>query len=486
VSALRFATARVPRLHREGALAVLAAVAIGLCLGGLAIGYQLRHKTTTELAIGAVAVALLCVIWGNPRRMLLAAVAFDIPLEWGKYLSYNTTLANVGEITGVQITISTLSVAGLYVLWAFDRRARGGAAYRPRLMPAWPLIAYVAINALSLLAATNRTLGSYELVLLAQTLLLYIYVVSTARTRTDVEFIALALLAGMALESLLIMLTYATGWSPSFLGLKNRSDAGEFSGRAGGTVGSPNSAAAYLCLMVPLGIGVLVSSAGGWLRRVALAAVPLGIIALLATESRGGWISFAISVAIIGIWAIRRGLLSARTATVLAVGAAALVIAFWGPITQRIAGNDNGSASSRISMIKLASKMIEAHPVLGLGVNNVGINIPVYAGPQFDGQWLYTIHDKYLLVWAEAGIFALIAFLWFLGVTLRRGWRSIRAGDPLLSPIALGLTAGVVGQLVHMGVDTFQAQAQVEGLWLVAALIAAIHLMTRRQRAQSR
>lgn len=478
------------RLHRvtgtafRGSVpAVLGAVGAGVLLGGLAVGYQVRHKTTTELAIGAVAIALICVIAGHPRRFLLAVVAFDLPLEWGKYLHWNPTLASVGEIPGFQVSLTTLALAGLYALWAFNRT--GGAPRRPVLRPALPLFVYLAVNVASFFVASNKSLSAYQLEMLTQTLLLYIYVVSTVRTRSDVRYVVAALLAGLLLESALILIMYVTGFSPSFLGLKNHIAGSDYNGRIAGTFGTPNGAAAYLCLMVPLALGVLASSATGRLRQLALTASPLGVIALLVTQSRGGWIAFSISTAIIGAWALRRRLLAARTTAVAAIGVLALVIAFWGPISQRLTGSDGGSASSRVSLAKMAEKMIVAHPLLGVGVNNYGINIPKYAGPEFDGSWIYTVHDKYLLVWAEAGIFALLAFVWFLLATLRRGWRCNLASDRLLSPLAVGMAAGLAGQLVHMGVDIFQDRAQVEGLWLVAALLASMELILRRERRQA-
>lgn len=456
-----------------------AAIAGGIFLGSLAVAYQVRHKTTTDIAIGAVVVAMICVIAGNPRQFMLAVVAFDLPLEWGKYTHWNPTLASVGEIPGFQISLTTISLGALYALWALHRSREGRA--RPLLRPALPLILYVAFNVASLFGASNKTLSFYLILMLAQTLLLFIYVVSTFRTRADVRFLITALLAGALLESLLILVMYATGFSPNFLGLKNHVDVADFGKRIGGTFGTPNGAAAYLCLMLPLALGVLMSSERGLIRGLAIMTLPTGVLSLIITQSRGGWVSFAISAGLIGIWAVRQRLIDPRTVAIAGVAAIAVIVVLWGPIGHRLLGNDNGSASSRVSLAKMAEQMIKAKPLFGVGVNNYGINLPNYAGPQFDGAWMYTVHDRYLLVWAEAGVFALLAYLTFLGVTLRRGWRALRRRDPLLSPIAVGLTAAVAGQMVHMAVDIFQDRPQVEGLWLVAALIAAIELITRHE-----
>jgi hypothetical protein len=44
----------------------------------------------------------------------------------------------------------------------------------------------------------------------------------------------------------------------------------------------------------------------------------------------------------------------------------------------------------------------------------------------------------------------------------------------LLAPLALGFTAGLIGQTVHMNADIFQSRPQVQLLWLVAALLVAM------------
>jgi O-antigen ligase len=125
-------------------------------------------------------------------------------------------------------------------------------------------------------------------------------------------------------------------------------------------------------------------------------------------------------------------------------------------------------------MAQLAWNMIEDHPLLGVGVNNVGVRIPDYKGPEFAGHFLYTIHNRYLLAWAEAGIGAAIALVWFLLATLGRAARAARAVDPLVAATGLAIGGAVAAQAVHMSVDIFQSRPQTQGLWLVAGLAAAL------------
>jgi putative inorganic carbon (hco3(-)) transporter len=468
-------------IRRSRASEIGAAALAGSALGALSLSYQLRPKTSTELAIAAVAVGLACVIFGDPRRFLLAAVVFDIPLEWGKNVSSQKNDVIFGGITGLQISVTTLSLAGLYALWALQPRARGRTPRRALLATVLPLIAYFGVTALSLLVARYRTLGAYEVELIGQTVLMFIYVAGNVRTRNDVDFLATVLIVAILLESGLIAFVKATGYNFSFLGVGSTTSS-NYGARVGGTLGSPNDAAAYIALLLPLGLVMLASPTSVRLRRLTLAAVLLGIIALVETGSRGGWVSFAVSVAFLAIWAIRRRIVQARTVVAAAAVLMVLLAPLYGTITARLTTNDNGSAQSRVSLATIAWHMVETHPVLGVGINNEPMLVRSYAGPQFDGSWLSIVHDQYLLIWSESGIFALSAFLWFLAATVRRGLRVANARDPVLSPVALGLTAGVVGRLVHMTVDHFDQRVDLQSLLLAASVLAAIELILRRER----
>ncbi len=45
------------------------------------------------------------------------------------------------------------------------------------------------------------------------------------------------------------------------------------------------------------------------------------------------------------------------------------------------------------------------------------------------------MHNKYLLIWSEAGPVALMAFLLLVGTTILLGWRARRAQDPLIAAV---------------------------------------------------
>jgi O-antigen ligase len=471
-------------LHSPRATGIGAGGAAGLALGAAAYGAGTAHSQVAGLALLAVVAPFVAMAVGDVRKFLLIALVFDIPLQWDVNLGWDQSAANLGSLGGLNLSITTIALAGLYCLWAAERTRPRPSMPALRWAPALPLLAYIAVSGLSILVARNRTLGGYELALLIQTLLLFVYIVTTVRTREDIQTIAIALTAALFMESVFIVGLRLTGSSVNIAGLTSHSDpavAGS-TARLGGTIGAPNTAAAFLCLLLPLTAGLLASPVSRAVRWLCLATLPIGVIALIVTESRGGLISLGISALVLVVVVTRRGLVPVRSVIVGLAVVALAIVPLWGTVTSRFTTNDQGSASSRLTLATLASNMIRDHPLLGVGLNNVSLNVPDYAGPEYDGTFVYTVHNKYLLVWSEAGLLALLAFVWFLGATIRRGWRCANAGDPQLSPLALGLTAALLGQLVHMGVDLFQSRPQVQTLWMDAALLAAMVAITDREK----
>ena len=83
------------------------------------------------------------------------------------------------------------------------------------------------------------------------------------------------------------------------------------------------------------------------------------------------------------------------------------------------------------------------------------------------------VHNRYLLIWTEAGIGALVAFVLFLVTTVRNGWRARHHPDPLVSGAAIGLAAAVAGMAVHMNFDIFLARPPNQALWIAGGVLAA-------------
>jgi O-antigen ligase len=443
----------------------------------------------TVLSAPVLLVSALIQLLCHPfvRKWLLAVMILDIPLECGTHLGFRPDAAVLGAIEGFDLSITSLALGGLWIGWIFSARANNE---KLRVSVHWPIVAYTLIVAASWFVATDGTLSLFQVFLLVQMLFFYIYVSSNVHSRNEIAWILWLLLAGAVLESLLVLAMALTGNDLSFLrivGIKTRIDlpgpAGGFT-RPGGTVGSPNYTSAYLGMLMTLAVCVWQMQVLRSWRRLAISVFFLAAIALACTFSRGGWIAVVLSLAILGVSRWRQGGLSRRTAaaSIAALILAATFLLVPNPISARALGDDEGSAHSRIPLMRLAFRVIEANPLLGVGANNFGTVMNDYAGSEFRHEWIYTVHNQFLLVCAETGIFGLMAYLWILLSVIRNGWRIWKAGDEMFSPLALSMVAAVCGLMSHMFVDIFSGRAVVQLVWLFAALLTAMGTILARER----
>ncbi len=461
----------------------LVASALGLFFGAYTIALSTRSPHWRPLFIIAVLLPAVGIIVGDLRRLLLAALVFDVPFSIGHHFGYNLDAAKLGSLGGLNVSLTTFAIPMLYALWLGNALVRRGDGTRPWLRPAIPFAAYVGFAIISIQQASSPSLSVFELFMLVQSLTIFIYIASTVRSREDVTFVVAMLAAAVLLESLAMLATYVTKHDFSFAGISTRIDpatsAADNVSRVGGTVGGPNAAAAFLDLLLAPLLAMALAPVRRSYRLIATAAFTLGIIALVLTLSRGGWIAVGISCGFVVAYAWQRGWIPGFGPAMVLVGLGVALFVFRNALLVRFLGNDAGAASSRIPLMVLALHMIQDHPIWGVGANNFGINIAHYATPEFGADWLYTVHNKYLLIWAEDGIGALIAFASFLILTLRSGWRCRQMTDQAMSLIAVGLTAGFFAQMIHMAVDILNGRQQVQLLVIVAGLIAALVAIKR-------
>ncbi|HYW98490.1 MAG TPA: O-antigen ligase family protein, partial [Candidatus Elarobacter sp.] len=338
----------------------------------------------------------------------MAIVILDIPIQFGTYLFYRPLDAARGALKGLSVSATTFALAALYTSWVVRALARRTPRDRSSLQINLPLVAYLAITALSVLVAGDQTLSLFEVYLLLEACLIYFYVANNVRTRQDVMFVVSLLLGGCLFESLVITVmkftvTASTTWDyPIHIIAEGLGDSGRM--RIGGTIGVPNVAGAYLSVMLAFAAGILFADLGKTYKWLASAVLGLGGVALIFTFSRGAWIALVLAMVVLCFVQWRqRGISLKRPIAILAV-ITLLYLPLHGVISERLFGNDQGSAEARIPLNKLAFRMIADNPVLGVGANNFTSAMDQYATSEFRHEWLWAVHNKYLLILAETGI----------------------------------------------------------------------------------
>jgi O-antigen ligase len=218
------------------------------------------------------------------------------------------------------------------------------------------------------------------------------------------------------------------------------------------------------------------------LRRLATPAMLLAALALIATLSRGGWIELLLSFAIVLLATWRRSGISLRSIALVFGGCLVVFLFLYipNPVSTRVFADDNGSAQSRIPLMRLSYRMISANPLMGVGANNFVAVMNGYAGSEFRHAWIYTVHNEFLLVCSETGIIGLAVFSWIFLDLVRRAWRLWQSQDPQFAPLGLGIVAAIGGYMLHMTVDIFSERGLFQLIWTLAACIAVCEMILRQ------
>jgi putative inorganic carbon (hco3(-)) transporter len=451
---------------------------VGGSLGGLA-ALAARLPPAYALAlVGAALAPFVVMVVGHPRRLLLAVVMLDLPFALDVNFFYRPDAAALNALGGVNVSLSLLALCGLYVLWGLRTVARVGRLPPGSILNGCvPLALYTALVVTSAVVAADVVLASFEIALRVQLFLLFVYLVGTVRSHGDVKYIMALLMAGLALQGLVMIGVRLVGSSIDVGPFTARIDQ---SGRVGGTLGGANSAAGYLTLLLAPAATMLLTPVSRRLKLLAAAALAFGIPALVFTGSRGGWLAFALSIVIVGLGGLRRGFV--RPPVLLAGAALGILfgLAMFGTIAERITQDDNGSAAGRLPLMQIAFHLISQRPLFGVGANNFALAMRDYADTGgLALRWTSVVHNQFLLVWSEVGAVGLTAFLAFLAHTLLRARDCTLGGDRLTGPLALGLAAGIAGHMTHMLGDFFNGRLHVQLLYISAALIIAMSAMRK-------
>lgn len=435
-------------------------------------------QSMTDRSVARAATVAQSVQMNWVERGLLAIGIFEIPLQIDKYFMFHETDAALGAVGGFNVSVLSLCLAGLYLLWLLkyvDPTYRHDTKHK--IVLGVPMLFYLGIVCLSVTVASLKLLALFDLFLLAQSYLLFFYVANRVRHYNDLKFILFAICVTALFQSFLIFGLKALGEAA----YGQQFDLGPLAlsvwedGRPAGSMHSAVLVGSFLALLwVPIA-AVLLTNISGNLRRLALLTTAAVGLAILITQTRGAILTTFLGACIMGAACLKRGWLPKKVLLLAGVVALLGVIPLKNVVEKRLQGNDNGSAEARLHLASIASEMIADQPWFGFGAGNCHVAGTRYADQaKYRSLWYYTVHCKYLLVWIETGVIGLLAFLLVLGNGLLNGVRTWILKDRFLAPIGLALAVAIFGNMLHMLVDVFNSRTQVQVLWLILGLAAAV------------
>jgi len=457
------------------ALCIMAGILSG---GGILLDAPLKWKAGS---LAAFATAVLMLIAGRPRRILLLMLAFTTPFYFGKALIRRPE--HLGLASGVGVSHTDILVLALLLLFSV-KLALGQIEARFFTLITVPALAWLIFSSFSILAAGDGELVAFQLISMGQMLLLCWVVANSIENKVDVTWVITGFMLAMLFQAFVGIYQGATG-HPLGLGFltetaevhKQELSVGLVS-RVQGTLGHPNSYAMYLMTVIPFLLGFLFSKTRLLFKVLAGIMVCIGILALVFSLSRSAWINLLVIICIVLVLATRRKRIGLQAAIRLA-GATALVLfglSLFGPriILSRLTSPDQGSAYVRITLAQTALAVIKDHPWVGVGLNNYSVVVPKYGAPLFGHSPL--VHNAFLLIAAETGVVGLIPFLGFLAVLLIQTWRIIKsAPNDTVWVAGVGLFSAFVALALHSMTDYALLGSLVfTQFWLLAGLSAAL------------
>ncbi len=469
-------------------------------VGGMAatVAANAGLKTGASIVVGVI--GLCCLVVFRSKRVLVAGLLLLIPFSLDVNLFYRD---NGGSVGGLVISAADICTWLLATKVLLDRFRLGRPVVWDFRFLA-PALAICAAGVLSFTGSDHLTLGLFELFRLAKAALLMVVIANVVESEDDVKLVVVFLFIGLIAQSILVGLQWYKGGT---LGLgifgentyiMTQKYGASVYRRASGTLLHPNMLANYLNFILFIAIGMLlVLRPGPFFCFAGLTSVA-GVAALLVSMSRGGWVAFVAGslVLLVLLWAKfpQRRLMLLVLAVTSVVGLAAAVI-LPTPIHERLFSYDYRAAYLRIPLAVIALKITALSPFTGVGLNSypqVVRPFLVNAAPDLLPPWYFldnlVVHNLFLLVAAETGLFGLAAFLWFMGAILFAGWRLART-EPVtwLNLVALGILAGVCAFLVAELFDNSYrvGSALIYQTYLFAGLLAAMERLRMEQREET-
>ena len=197
----------------------------------------------------------------------------------------------------------------------------------------------------------------------------------------------------------------------------------------GGMLEDNNDFALALAMSIPVLLHLGTSERREILRKGVWFMIPLTMVTIVLTRSRGGTLSMAMALSAL-TWRSRNRFLGFGLLGVSALAVLALAPAEYRERISTIKDYETeGSAASRIAAWKVAGRMIQDNPITGVGLRRFQANYVDYepnpTPAMLAGEGTIVAHNSYLQIWAECGTPAFALYMGLLLISFIDIW-SIR------------------------------------------------------------
>lgn len=512
------------RLERDPRPATPHVDVVWIC-GGTLLGFSLSSSAAQTAVAAIFAVALLLVSFRSPLAgvsAVLCAIVFSARVEMFGHWMYSLHLvvsvvftallwqvakrsSRSREILGIASTLGGLALLARFAGTALSKAAGfdiafvaqlGFLALLPRFLYtlwressaafAWCSSMFFLLLAVAALASG---VGPYPWSFLRYVELWTMAALAAAALSADQTRRLLWLLGLLAMAVGMLGVAEHFGFVPA-----DPFPVGSYT-RASATFGQPNPLGGFLATAVAAIFGLSLQVSG---RQANVARCMLLILSsgLFATSSRGAIAACTVALLVVAVFG-RRGSGIRRSVLGLAlVGAGSIpfwlngtLMARWGisapapmvqpdtsaPAAVPVVPPEAGGIAQRSTGLRTGVKIVENDPWFGVGPGRYSDAVASYAPTQLDETYYDNhIHNLYLQIWIESGVFVVAAFLAGLFVFFVQSVRWLDGAPTLILP-AVGI---VVAMCTHNLFDV----VFVHGMQILFGFALAAPAIANRQK----
>lgn len=453
--------------HKFNSLKSITRQLIPVIISGLAVAILAPQVARLEpkyfysviIAVGCVSILLLVKDRQRLFYILLVLYCLSIPIN----LDINFFIRpHEGGAAGITISLSLLSAVALlfYIIFVYHPYTRypESQPLRINFVLVWPCVFYMVAGVTSLFNALHYELVFFEQFRIATLIMILILTMNFGKIR-HLKVFLIFLMVGMCFEGALACIQYTTNKTIglALFGEEQlvKQDIGFLFSRATGTIGHPNILAYYFEILLPLTFAMFLGTQNRWTRLFCFVALMMGLAGILTTLSRGAWITLPLSFTMVFLVLYGKRLFHINTALYLVLAGIVAVIGLvfaYPTIEKRLTHDDYKSAAMRMPLNRAAFSIIKQFPVVGIGMNNF---VEVFSKYDTTGKSRILrggknpVHNLYLLVWTEVGLFGFLAFLSIFAATFIVIKRLLFEVSFWYRAVLIGIAGGLMAHMIH-------------------------------------
>ncbi len=368
------------------------------------------------------------------QQRLFWLLVFLLPVQFGRHFwpEWSYVMGLRIDYLSPTIYLTDILVVAILGLWGWEKRDQF------TIKKYWWILAVFAYLLVNSFLAQNQGAALYKFAKIIELALLGFYI---AKNKISLSMIHYPLSIAVVYSSLIAVTQFLKQASLGGVfwwlgertfnagtpGIAKAIVNGQLIMRPYATFPHPNVLAGFVLVsLILIGVRRQVSGVRKFLYWLAIV---LGIVAISISFSRSAWIVGLL----VGLWLVRKKPL---LFTVYCLLSTVGVVAWLAPHFSA-----DEAFSQRLQLIKTAWLMIQAAPLVGVGLSNFIVRLPDFWQITGFTYWLQPVHNIYLLVAAETGLVGLVIFLWFLILTFRKlleigNWKLV---IPLLAILLTGV-----------------------------------------------